>query len=139
MHHIHVFDASDARFEFLGALLRRHFLLLDEPDLVVDGVQLLLEHAGQRLGVRVAAGGQHGCGPRRPRRGNGGAIGVILIGVVAVMSGSIHGHVVVIRGGGFRSSGQGSGFIGTVAITRGQVPANKIVTFKLIFALVQAL
>lgn len=26
---------------------------LDEPDLVVDGVELLLEHEGQRLGVRV--------------------------------------------------------------------------------------
>lgn len=29
------------------------------PDFIVDGVQLFLQHEGQRLGVRVVRGGKH--------------------------------------------------------------------------------
>ena len=55
---VHVLHAAHPRLQLLRPLLRALFLLLYEPDLVVDGVQLLLEHAGQRLGVRLASWGQ---------------------------------------------------------------------------------
>ena len=55
---MHVLNAANPALELLGALLRGLLLLLDQSNLVVDGVQLLLQHAGQGLGVSLAAGGE---------------------------------------------------------------------------------
>ena len=55
---MHVLDAAHPALELLGALLRGLLLLLDQSNLVVDRVKLLLQHAGQGLGVGLAPGGE---------------------------------------------------------------------------------
>ena len=77
---------------------------LYEPDLVVDGVQLLLQHAGQGLGVRLAAGGeqlrQHGLAVVRGVRLHARAV-VAPAGVgVEVVAGGGLGEVAPQTGGG---------------------------------------
>ena len=46
---VHVLNTSHPGLQLLGPLLSRLLLLLDQPDLIVDGVKLLLEHASQGL------------------------------------------------------------------------------------------
>ena len=53
---VHVLNTSHPGLQLLRPLLGALLLLLDQPDLVVDGVQLLLQHAGQGLGVRLTPG-----------------------------------------------------------------------------------
>ena len=50
---VYVLHAPHTRLQLLGSLLRALLLLLDQPDLVVDGVELFLQHTGQGLGVRL--------------------------------------------------------------------------------------
>ena len=55
---MHVLNTAHPALKLLGALLRGLLLLLDQSDLVVDRVELLLQHAGQGLSVSLAAGGE---------------------------------------------------------------------------------
>ena len=52
---MHVLDTAHSALKLLGALLRGLLLLLDQSDLVVDRVKLLLQHAGQGLGICLPA------------------------------------------------------------------------------------
>ena len=58
---MHVLDTAHSTLKLLGALLRGLLLLLDQSDLVVDRVKLLLQHAGQGLGVSLTPGGEQVC------------------------------------------------------------------------------
>ena len=52
---VNVLHAANSALKLFCSLLSGMLLLLDQPDLVVDRVQLLLQHAGQGLGIRLPA------------------------------------------------------------------------------------
>ena len=55
---VNVLHAANSALKLFCSLLSGVLLLLDQPDLVVNGVELLLQHAGQGLGVSLTTGRQ---------------------------------------------------------------------------------
>ena len=53
---MNILHAANSALKLFCSLLSGVLLLLDQPDLVVDRVQLLLQHAGQGLCIGLPAG-----------------------------------------------------------------------------------